>query len=110
MDVYHSIYIDIFPYDNLPDGKVERETFLRKSKKLYQFNVYRTILHRDKPRMKGIKWMVMAGVRRILHYLLNLFNYCIVKKLMNYITQLFKKWDVYLSVYVVRFQDEIYIL
>lgn len=69
MDIHHGIYIDIFPYDNLPDDQTEREAFLSKCKKLYQLYVYRTIPDRDAPPQKGLKWMVMASVRRMLHYL-----------------------------------------
>ncbi len=69
MDIHHGIYIDIFPYDNLPDDQIEREAFLSKCKKLYQLYVYRTIPDRDAPPQKGLKWMVMASVRRMLHYL-----------------------------------------
>lgn len=68
MDIHHGVYIDIFPYDHLPDDEMERNKFLKRCLKLYKLYTYRMIPDRDAPPQPGVKWKFLAIIRRVMHY------------------------------------------
>ena len=66
---HHGVYIDIFPYDNLPDDDATRNKFHNKCLFINRVFRYRTTADRDVGPQKGLKWIIGAVLRRILHYL-----------------------------------------
>jgi lipopolysaccharide cholinephosphotransferase len=67
LNMHHGIYIDIFPYDNLPNKKEERQHFQQKCHRIYSFWSVRTIPDRVAIPQKNYKWLIKAIVRRFFH-------------------------------------------
>lgn len=83
LDIHHGIYIDIFPYDNLPNNYIERVKFQKKCDNLYKFYLIRSTPDRDLSPQKTIKWIVMAIIRRILHLLTKPIPFSFVKRILD---------------------------
>jgi len=68
IDMNHGIFVDIFPYDNLPDNH-----FLRFEQKLSSRILYKTFVSRvlrdTSVRHKGFSGIWKSFVRRMLHYM-----------------------------------------
>jgi len=67
LQMHHGIYIDIFPYDNLPEKKPQ--AFDRKCRRLYAFWCLRTIPDRVARPKQNLPWLMKAFIRRVLHIL-----------------------------------------
>lgn len=69
IDMHHGIFVDIFPYDNIPDSIKLQKKQLRKVSFLYQIYIAKSIVGTSVPQT-NIKGYLGKGVRMILHYLL----------------------------------------
>ena len=67
LNMHHGLYIDIFPYDNLPNEKIERLHFHRRCHRIYSLWLVRTIPDRVARPQKKFNWLIKAIVRRFLH-------------------------------------------
>lgn len=70
LKIHHGIYIDIFPYDNIPNNKKKRERFQIKCELLMKIYKIRSIPDRYKKPEKKLKWWIVALIRRMLHYIM----------------------------------------
>ena len=83
LDIHHGIYIDIFPYDNLPNNSEERVKFQKKCDKLYRFYVIRGIPDRDMSPQRTMRWLFLAVIRRIMHLIVTPMSMDFVKKIVD---------------------------
>ena len=90
LDMHHGIYIDIFPYDNIPDDVKERAQYQKKCRKLYRLYLIRSIPDRSAPQENSIKWLVVAVIRRILYYMLKIIPFSFMEKWTN---NMFQKYN-----------------
>lgn len=67
---HKGISIDIFSYDNLPDEPKERKRFQNRCSFIIKLFKIRNIPDRYKPPEKNIKWVIVAIIRRMLHYVI----------------------------------------
>jgi len=70
MKIHHGVYIDIFPYDSIPDNENKRLKFQKRCKRIIKIYKIRSIPDRYKKPEKNIKWWSLAIIRRLLHYTL----------------------------------------
>jgi len=70
MKIHHGVYIDIFPYDSIPDEEHKRIKFQKRCKRIIKIYKIRSIPDRYKKPERNIKWWVLAIIRRLLHYIL----------------------------------------
>jgi len=70
MKIHHGVYIDIFPYDSIPDDESKRKKFQKRCKTLIKIYKIRSIPDRYKKPERNIKWWTLAIIRRLLHYIL----------------------------------------
>jgi hypothetical protein len=68
-DIHHGIYSDIFSYDNLSDDKMEGEAFWVNARSCTSC-IYMVQFLTENHHLQKVAGMVMASVRRMLHYLL----------------------------------------
>ena len=90
LDMHHGIYIDIFPYDNVPDDIKERNEYLAKCGRLYRLYLLRSTPDRDLPPQKSVKWAILAVFRRLIHYTLKIVPMLWIE---NKIDQMFRKYN-----------------
>lgn len=83
IDMHQGIYIDIFPYDNLPNNYQERVKFQNKCDKLYRFHIIRSTPDRDVMPQKTVKWFVLAAIRRLVHYISKIIPFSLLVKLID---------------------------
>jgi lipopolysaccharide cholinephosphotransferase len=90
LEMHHGIYIDIFPYDNVPDDDLERKEYLNKCNKLNRLFVIRTTPDRDVKPAKSLKWLGLAMVRRVMHILSKVVPLSTIE---NKTSELFRKYN-----------------
>lgn len=90
LDMHHGIYIDIFPYDNVPDNIEERNKYLNKCRKIYRLYLLRSTPDRDVPPKKSVKWIALAILRRLIHYVFRVIPMQLIE---NETIQVFKKYN-----------------
>ena len=90
IDMHHGIYIDVFPYDNLPDDEKEREKHQKRCRNLYRLYLIRSIPDRTVQLEKSIKWAALAIIRRALHYLSKVVPSSIIERLTD---NMFRKYN-----------------
>ncbi|WP_312700201.1 LicD family protein [Sedimentibacter sp.] len=83
LDMHQGIYIDIFPYDNLPDNVDERIKFQKKCCKLYRFYTIRSTMDRDVKPQKTAKWLLVALIRRMIHFIVKPIPINLVKEIVD---------------------------
>lgn len=69
IDMHHGIFVDIFPYDNVPDNIILRKRQLRKVRMLYQIYIAKSITDTSVPQT-SFKGYLGKRVRFMLHFLL----------------------------------------
>lgn len=88
--MHHGIFIDVFPYDKLPDDSDLTNEYIKSCKKLYNRLLTRMIPDRSKMPVKGFKWFWVAVLRRLKHYIYKVFS---VEKLDKEINEYFTKYN-----------------
>ena len=89
-DMHHGIYIDIFPYDNVPDDKKQREQYLKKCRLIYRLFSLRAISERYHQVLNSPKQIAQVVIRKILHCALKIIPIMTIENKMN---TLFKKYN-----------------
>lgn len=69
LKIHEGIYVDIFPYDRIPDGKWARRRYYRESKILLNLYIAKCVTGTS-VRYKGIKYLCYMFLRGTLHVLL----------------------------------------
>lgn len=90
IDMHHGIYMDIFPYDNVPDDKDQREKYLKKCRFFYRLFSLRAISERYQQALDSPKQVVLAVIRKIMHWVLKIIPIGLIENKMN---ALFKKYN-----------------
>lgn len=82
LDMHHGVFVDIIPYDNVPDDEELAKKHLRKVRFLYQLYIAKSITGTSVPQT-NIKGYLGRGIRFILHYLLTPISKCWLFKLLD---------------------------
>ncbi len=69
LHIHDGIYVDIFPYDNIPDAKVERNNYYKKSKILLNLYIAKCLTGTS-VEYSGWKNLCYKSIRTIFHILL----------------------------------------
>ena len=83
----HGIFIDVFPYDLLPES--ESQSYIKKCRRLNKIFFYKMIPDRAARPKKSLKWVTGAVVKRIIYYLL---KFTSTKKLKSEMDKWFAKY------------------
>lgn len=68
-DIHHGVFVDIFPFDHVPDNKVVQRVHYRFCRMLYHLYLAKSLKTVCSSRF-GRKWTKKSIVRKLLHYLL----------------------------------------
>lgn len=88
IDMNHGIFIDIFPYDILPESG--RDEYIDECRKLNLKLARRTIPDRAMRPEKNIKWWIGAACRRLAFYLM---RFSSIKKIDRQIIEAYSRFD-----------------
>lgn len=83
INMHHGIYIDIFPYDNVPDDDNKRQKYMKRCRNTYLFYVIRSIPDRSAKPENNLKWVITATVRRMLHWISHIIPLSTITKITN---------------------------
>lgn len=90
INMHHGIYIDIFPYDNVPNDETRRKNYFKKCRLLYRLFLIRSIPDRDLPPENSMKWVVLAFIRKTLHWIFKIIPISLIERRLN---ELFQKYN-----------------
>ena len=88
--MHHGIFVDIFPYDNVPEDEVKRARFLRKCQILHRIFMLRSIPDRSEKSAKSVKYSIIAALRRVLHWMSKIIPISLIE---NSVNSLFQKYN-----------------
>lgn len=83
LKMHHGIWIDIFPYDFLPNDRIKREKQIKKSIRLHRIFLFKTMKERTSRPRKSIKWVCLSIIRKILRFSLLVIPVSILEHLVN---------------------------
>ena len=72
IEMHHGIFIDVFPYDKLP--QINKDDYKKECLNLHNKLIRRTIPDRTMQPQKNIKWILGAILRRLVYYTHHLFS------------------------------------